>query len=51
MLRVLGDINKIRDPSMHYEAFQTLLCVWKHLVEVRVRGDYREIGGEPFSCM
>lgn len=38
MLRILGDINKIPDPSMHYEAFQTLLCVWKHLLEVRERG-------------
>ena len=38
MLRILGDINNIPDPSMYHLAFKTLLNVWRHLVEVRRRG-------------
>ena len=35
IVKILGDINKIPDTNMHLLAFDTLLSVWRHLVEVR----------------
>ena len=35
IVKILGDINKIPDTDMHLLAFDTLLSVWRHLVEVR----------------
>ena len=43
MLKILGDVNSIPDAAMHHLAFQTLLNVWRRLVEVRERE--REGGG------
>ena len=39
ILRILGDVNKISDPAMHHLAFQTLLNVWRRLVEVSREGE------------
>ena len=49
MLKILGDVNSIPDAAMHHLAFQTLLNVWRRLVEVRERereGGGEEVGGK-----
>ena len=38
MLKILGDVNAVSDPAMHHLAFQTLLTMWRRLVEVSWRG-------------
>lgn len=45
IVKILGDINRIPDPDMHFFAFQTLLIVWRRLVEVRRRRRGKEREG------